>query len=110
MKGKFQPSRAFRSFFVFLKKGTTNSQEKELEHLLEDAKELADSSVGFWHAFVASISVILVSEIGDKTFFIAAIMAMRHSRLTIFFGAISALFLMTVLSGKKTEELYFLQN
>jgi putative Ca2+/H+ antiporter (TMEM165/GDT1 family) len=41
----------------------------------------------------------LVSEIGDKTFFIAAIMAMRHSRLTIFFGAISALFLMTVLSA-----------
>jgi putative Ca2+/H+ antiporter (TMEM165/GDT1 family) len=78
---------------------TSGRSEKELEHLLEDAKELADSSVGFWHAFVASISVILVSEIGDKTFFIAAIMAMRHSRLTIFFGALSALFLMTVLSA-----------
>ena len=27
--------------------------------------------------------MILLSEIGDKTFFIAAIMAMRHSRLTV---------------------------
>ncbi|XP_018579597.1 transmembrane protein 165 [Anoplophora glabripennis] len=56
-------------------------------------------NVGFLHAFVASISVILVSEIGDKTFFIAAIMAMRHPRLTVFLGAISALVLMTVLSA-----------
>ena len=55
---------------------------------------------GFIHAFVASISVIIVSELGDKTFFIAAIMAMRHARTTVFFGAISALFLMTVLSGE----------
>lgn len=56
-------------------------------------------NVGFLHAFVASLSVILVSEIGDKTFFIAAIMAMRHPRLIVFGGAISALALMTVLSG-----------
>ncbi|KAL1129608.1 hypothetical protein AAG570_012553, partial [Ranatra chinensis] len=55
-------------------------------------------SLGFIHAFVASFSVIIVSEIGDKTFFIAAIMAMKHSRLTVFTGAISALALMTILS------------
>lgn len=55
---------------------------------------------GFFHAFAAALSVILVSEIGDKTFFIAAIMAMRHPRLTVFAGAIFALALMTVLSGK----------
>lgn len=58
-------------------------------------------SLGFVHAFVASLSVIIVSELGDKTFFIAAIMAMRHSRITVFTGAISALALMTVLSGNK---------
>ncbi|KAL7297705.1 hypothetical protein TKK_0008742 [Trichogramma kaykai] len=54
--------------------------------------------LGFIHAFVASLSVILVSELGDKTFFIAAIMAMKHPRLTVFAGAISALALMTILS------------
>ena len=50
------------------------------------------------HAFIASLSVIIVSELGDKTFFIAAIMAMRHSRIIVFIGAIGALGLMTVLS------------
>lgn len=58
-------------------------------------------SLEFVHAFVASLSVIIVSELGDKTFFIAAIMAMRHPRITVFAGAISALALMTVLSGTK---------
>lgn len=53
----------------------------------------------FKNAFLASISMILVSELGDKTFFIAAIMAMRHSRFTVFFAAIAALALMTVLSA-----------
>lgn len=60
-------------------------------------------NLGFIHAFIASISVIIVSELGDKTFFIAAIMAMRHPRLTVFLGAISALGLMTVLSGKNSH-------
>ena len=31
----------------------------------------------FPHAFISSMAVIIVSELGDKTFFIAAIMAMR---------------------------------
>ncbi|XP_034249764.1 transmembrane protein 165 isoform X1 [Thrips palmi] len=56
-------------------------------------------NLGFIHAFVAAISVIVVSELGDKTFFIAAIMAMRHPRLTVFLGAASALAFMTVLSA-----------
>lgn len=54
---------------------------------------------GFFHAFLASLSVIVVSEIGDKTFFIAAIMAMKHPRLTVYSGAMFALGLMTVLSA-----------
>ncbi|XP_036410081.1 transmembrane protein 165 [Megalops cyprinoides] len=55
-------------------------------------------NLGFIHAFVASISVIIVSELGDKTFFIAAIMAMRYNRLTVLAGAMLALALMTCLS------------
>lgn len=58
-----------------------------------------ESSLGFWHAFAASISVIIVSELGDKTWFIAAILAMRHSRATVFAGAMAALALMTALSA-----------
>jgi len=54
---------------------------------------------GFFHAFLASISVIVVSELGDKTFFIAAIMAMKHPRIIVYTGAILALGLMTLLSA-----------
>ncbi|XP_074100133.1 putative divalent cation/proton antiporter TMEM165 [Cotesia typhae] len=77
--------------------------EKPNQHTTEDSsqpnlKVLKSSNLGFIHAFLGSLSVILVSELGDKTFFIAAIMAMRHPRLTVFSGAIAALALMTILS------------
>ncbi|RLW09000.1 hypothetical protein DV515_00002787 [Chloebia gouldiae] len=63
------------------------------------SEESADkTNLGFIHAFVAAISVIIVSELGDKTFFIAAIMAMRYNRLTVLAGAMLALGLMTCLS------------
>ena len=58
-----------------------------------------DSSTGFWAAFVNSLLMIIVTEIGDKTFFIAAVLAMRHDRAAVFAGAIGALALMTVLSA-----------
>ena len=53
---------------------------------------------GFGDAFGSSLSMILVSELGDETFIIAAIMAMRHPRAIVFTGAIGALAVMTVLS------------
>ena len=49
-------------------------------------------------AFTTSLLLITVSELGDKTFFIAAILAMRHPRRWVFAGAASALTLMTLLS------------
>ncbi|KAJ8277101.1 hypothetical protein GJAV_G00071490 [Gymnothorax javanicus] len=58
----------------------------------------SSGNLGFIHAFLAAISVIIVSELGDKTFFIAAIMAMRYNRLTVLAGAMLALGLMTCLS------------
>jgi putative Ca2+/H+ antiporter (TMEM165/GDT1 family) len=69
---------------------------------------------GYFEQFAASVGSIVVSEIGDKvakknllfsefmlyfkTFFIAAIMAMRYDRTYSFIGAISALIIMTILS------------
>lgn len=49
-------------------------------------------------AFTAALLLIAVSELGDKTFFIAAVLAMRHSRRLIFTGVLAALAAMTVLS------------
>ena len=43
--------------------------------------------------------MIMFSEIGDKTFLVAALMAMRHARMLVFSAAYSALVAMTVLSA-----------
>lgn len=52
-----------------------------------------------FHSFILSFTMILFSEIGDKTFLVAALMAMRHPRLVVFSAAFSALAVMTVLSA-----------
>lgn len=43
--------------------------------------------------------MILVSEVGDKTFLVAALMAMKHDRMVVFSAAFGALLVMTVLSA-----------
>lgn len=48
--------------------------------------------------FTAGLLLITLSELGDKTFFIGAILAMRHPRRWVFMGVTAALFAMTVLS------------
>ena len=57
----------------------------------------SNSKSGFWKAFSTSTTMIIATEIGDKTFFIAAVLSMRHSRLVVFSGAVLALVCMTVL-------------
>ncbi|EME32776.1 uncharacterized protein Gasu_01380 [Galdieria sulphuraria] len=52
----------------------------------------------FLPSFIQSLFMILVTELGDKTFFIAAIMAMKNSRILVFQGALCALLCMTLLS------------
>ncbi|KAI9374105.1 hypothetical protein BJX61DRAFT_346608 [Aspergillus egyptiacus] len=52
-----------------------------------------------FHSLLFSFTMIVVSEVGDKTFLVAALMAMRHPRLLVFSAAFSALIGMTVLSA-----------
>jgi putative Ca2+/H+ antiporter (TMEM165/GDT1 family) len=52
-----------------------------------------------FHSFCLSLTMILFSEIGDKTFLVAALMAMKHDRLVVFSAAFAALITMTVLSA-----------
>lgn len=89
---------------------------ENLQHKVSEENELVDQQVpkvdkekeptgfmgasgSFVHGAIATLSVIVVSELGDKTFFIAAIMAMRHPRLIVFTGAMSALALMHTMSA-----------
>lgn len=48
--------------------------------------------------FTSGLLLITLSELGDKTFFIGAILAMRHPRRWVFLGVTAALFAMTLLS------------
>ncbi|KAJ4386225.1 GCR1-dependent translation factor 1 [Gnomoniopsis smithogilvyi] len=52
-----------------------------------------------FHSFVLSLTMILFSEVGDKTFLVAALMAMKHDRLVVFTAAFGALITMTILSA-----------
>ena len=49
-------------------------------------------------AFTASLLLITISELGDKTFFIAVILSMKHDHRTVFSSVLAALATMTVLS------------
>ncbi len=49
-------------------------------------------------AFTAGLLLITVSELGDKTFFIGAILATRYPRRWVFLGSVAALVAMTVIS------------
>ena len=49
-------------------------------------------------AFTAALLLITVSELGDKTFFIAVILAMHHPRRLVFIGVTGALAAMSIIS------------
>lgn len=54
---------------------------------------------GSVHGFIQAFAMIIFSEIGDKTFLIAAILAMRHPRIVVFAGAFGSLVVMSILSA-----------
>ncbi|WZZ41636.1 hypothetical protein YC2023_037895 [Brassica napus] len=65
---------------------------------------LESTGRGVFDALFSSFSMILI---GDETFIIAALMAMRHPKATVLSGALSALFVMTViLSDPFTRQEY----
>lgn len=61
---------------------------------------IADAHDGhFSAAFAHSVAMVVATEIGDKTFFIAAVLAMSRDVIIVFLGAWGALATMTVLSA-----------
>jgi putative Ca2+/H+ antiporter (TMEM165/GDT1 family) len=59
-------------------------------------------------AFIAALLLITISELGDKTFFIAVILAMRYPRRLVLAGVIAALAAMTFLSVAIGQVIAFL--
>jgi hypothetical protein len=61
---------------------------------LSGPRELLQSAPGFYE----SLTLIFMTELGDKTFFIAALLAMRVGKAAAFFGSVASLGIMTVVS------------
>lgn len=61
-------------------------------------QELVTTSVLAKSGFFAALSLIFACEIGDKTFFIAALLAMKCGRLISFLGSTVSLAVMTIIS------------
>jgi len=91
-------SRAFNT--TYTSEHTKQASKPDFDSLQDEYHTFTSmvQTLSFSDAFISSISMILVSEMGDETFIIAAIMAMRHPRITVLGGAFSALFVMTILS------------
>lgn len=66
--------------------------------LLATARTYLASSVLARSGFFAAFSLIFASELGDKTFFIAALLAMKLGKWISFTGSVVALSLMTIIS------------
>jgi hypothetical protein len=65
---------------------------------LQEAFQVGGANPGFQDSTMQSLAMIIVTELGDKTFCIAAVMAMTFGRWQVFSGAAGALLVMTVLS------------
>lgn len=50
-------------------------------------------------SFVSAFLAVLASELGDRTFIVTTILAMKHSRISVFLGAMTAAALMITISG-----------
>lgn len=78
-------------------KPSTSSGKNSIE-AAKTAAEVAKYNGHQYGRLIGSAMMIIVSEIGDKTFFIAALMAMRHKPWFVFSSSYSAMVVMTVLS------------
>ena len=78
------------------RKGDETEGHIDAEHLLEGIPYYEGGD--FSTAAMNSLLVILLTELGDKTFFIAAVLAMKNGRAVVYAGAMGALAVMHILS------------
>lgn len=70
---------------------------------VEGAAALSAQTASWWSSvvetgFYQAFSLVFLSEIGDKTFFIAGLLAMKTSKIVSFLGSMGALAVMTIIS------------
>ena len=78
--------------------GEHDSKDAGGEGIIDSLVSVQLGGSDFITATINSLLVILLTELGDKTFFIAAVLAMKNGRLIVYAGAMGALGLMHLLS------------
>lgn len=73
-----------------------NGERPDRKHDRDDDDDL--SLLREHGAFIGSFLSILITEIGDKTFIVTAVLATKYNKLWVFIGSYGALFLMTLIS------------
>ena len=66
------------------------TEVKDAQGVVDYFSEVVNGS-DFLAAFVNSLIMIIVTEIGDETFFIAAVLAMKNGRIFVYSGAMLAI-------------------
>lgn len=85
-----------RTFIVFGRLRRASYLDSTTSVAMENVSQDADTSL---KVLIQGFMMIIASEIGDKTFLIAAILAMRHPRAIVFAGAFGSLVVMSILSA-----------
>lgn len=95
-------------------KGRHQEQQKEqpFQEQQEEQQQDQQRRGGFsFSSFVSSIfssaSLVAATELGDRTFFLAALLALRYNRYLVFFATCAALFVASAVSAAAG---HFLQN
>lgn len=82
----------------FISTGTRSWRSDQIKSAAAVATSATNMGFSIMEGFTKSLAMTILSEVGDKTFFVAAIMAMRHPRRFILVGSLGALYIMTVIS------------
>lgn len=87
---------------------TASSSSRTKENVSETVKDTLDSSMhtnhshhssaSFLDGFISSLTVSVLSELGDRSFFTAIILSVTYSRILVFLGQIAAQSIMTAAS------------
>ncbi|KAK9833858.1 hypothetical protein WJX74_008088 [Apatococcus lobatus] len=89
--------------------GLTSVTPDSVSTLAESSQDMVHQSP-LSEGFVSAFLLILFSELGDKTFFIAVLLALKHSKSVVFAGSFGALAVMTVISVGLGEFLHQLDD
>ncbi|CDJ39170.1 hypothetical protein, conserved [Eimeria tenella] len=76
-----------------------HQQQQKQQQQRQQQQQQQGGFVGFLRSVASSTSLVAATELGDRTFFLAALLALRYSRLLVFAATCAALFVAAAASA-----------